>query len=274
MIRQNRITGDPVIIAPERAGRPNAFGEGIDRCPFCPGHEADTPPEIWRAGDPWSIRVVPNKYPATAQHEVIVESPEHGATFDRLPPAHASGVVACYIDRYHTLAPRAMCVCIFKNHGLLAGASIPHMHSQILATPFLPPRIARESQAFAASLRCPLCALDDEPLIESTEHYRWIAPRGASMAHEQWIVPTRHAPEFREDNGLAALLQQATRGMLAIADSFNWILLNFQRQPAAHWYVQLFPRLSMHAGFELGSGSAINVADPEDTARRYRQSSL
>lgn len=269
MIRGNRITGEPVIVAPGRAGRPNVFRDGIDRCPFCPGHESDTPPQIWRDGDPWNIRVFPNKYPATEWHEVIVESADHGATFDRLEPEHASRVVARYITEYYSVAQRAASVSIFKNHGRLAGASIPHIHSQILGTPFVPPRIGREAAAFEAASRCPLCDLADEPLIEKSEHYVRIAPRGSSMPCEQWIVPLRHGSEFQEEDGLAAILQRATRGMLAIADSFNWIFMNFRGRPAAHWYVQLFPRAAVHAGFEFGSASAINVVDPEEAARRF-----
>ncbi len=267
MIAENPITGDPVLLAPERAQRPNIFREGIDRCPFCPGHESDTPPEIWRDGDPWRIRIFPNKYPATERHELIVESAEHRATFDQLPSDHASRVVDSYINRYRSLSAGARYVCIFKNHGVLAGASIPHMHSQVIATPFLPPRIACEGEAFARS--CPLCALDG-PLIDQTANYRWIAPPGSSLAYEQWIVPRRHAPEMSEGHELSQLLQRSTREMLSIADSFNWIFINFPRQPAAHWYVQLFPRLAMHAGFEFGTGSAINVVDPLVAVERLR----
>lgn len=269
MIRKNPITGDPVIIAPERAERPDIFRQGTDRCPFCPGNESDTPPEIWRDGNPWRIRIFPNKYPATEQHEVIVEAADHHATFDRLTGGHASAVVASYITRYHSLARTADSVCIFKNHGLLAGASIPHPHSQVIATPFVPPRILREAAAFTS--RCALCAIDDEPLIAATENYRWIAPRGSMMAYEQWIVPKRHAPEISEGLELGPLLQRATRAMLSVADSFNWIFMNFARQPAAHWYIQSFPRLAMHAGFEFGTGSAINTVDPAEAARRLNK---
>ena len=255
MIERNPITRDPIIIAPHRAGRPNIFRDG-DRCPFCPGNESDTPPEIWRDGDPWRVRIFPNKYPATEHHEVIVEAPEHGATFDQLAPELAAVVVDSYISRYCSLAHRSEYVCVFKNHGVLAGASIPHLHSQVLGTPFLPPRIAREAEAFRT--RCPLCELRDEP-IDATVNYRWIAPRGSMMAYEQWIVPVRHAPEMTEGLELATLLQRVSRAMLSLSDSFNWIFMNFPRLPDAHWYVQLFPRLSAHAGFELGTGSAINT---------------
>ncbi len=265
MIRRNPITGDPVLLAPERAARPNIFREGTDRCPFCPGNETDTPPEIWRDGEPWGIRIFPNKYPATEWHEVIVETADHHATFGQLSPEHAARVVDSYIKRYHALSGASAYVCIFKNHGILAGASIPHSHSQVLGTPFVPPRIEREAAAFAE--RCPLCAIDEEPLIDATDNFRWISPRGSMMAYEQWIVPQRHAPEMRDSLELPALLQRASRAMLSITDSFNWIFMNFPRTPQAHWYVQLFPRLAMHAGFEFGTGSAINTIDSLEAAR-------
>jgi UDPglucose--hexose-1-phosphate uridylyltransferase len=268
VIERNPITGDAIIVAPGRAARPDAVREQSGRCPFCPGNESDTPPEVWRDGDPWRIRVFPNKYPATQQHEVIVEGPDHAATFDRLEPAVASRVVDQYIDRYRVLSQSARYVCVFKNHGALAGATIPHEHSQILGLPFIPVRIEREGARFAS--RCPLCDLRDEE-IDRTENYRWIAPRGSMMAYEQWIVPLRHANEMQEGFELAAFLQRASRAMLTISDGFNWIFINFPQQPAGHWYVQLFPRLTMHAGFELGTGSAINTVDARTAAERYRQ---
>src|SRR5205814_8527657 len=83
VIRKTPITGDSVIFAPHRDERPNVY-EGAP-CPFCPGAESATPPEIGRDGDPWRVRVFPNKFPATAQHEVIVETARHGERFDELP---------------------------------------------------------------------------------------------------------------------------------------------------------------------------------------------
>ncbi|HEY6843218.1 MAG TPA: DUF4931 domain-containing protein [Thermoanaerobaculia bacterium] len=268
MIERNPITADPLIVAPERDERPNLYRDDVDRCPFCPGHEADTPPEVWRDGTPWRIRVFPNKYPATETHEVIVESPDHRASFDQLPPEHAAAAIDSYINRYYS--SHAEYTAIFKNHGPAAGASIPHAHSQLIGTPFLPRRIVREAIAFRS--RCPLCDLDEHPSIDETENYRWIAPRGSIMAYEQWIVPRRHAPQMREGLELAAILQRSTRAMLTLSDSFNWMFINFPRHPKAHWYVQLFPRLSAHAGFELGTGSAITTVAPEEAARRIAAS--
>jgi len=267
MIERNPITGDPLILAPDREQRPNFYRDGVDRCPFCAGNESDTPPEIWRDGDPWRIRVFPNKYPATARHEVIVETPAHHVSFEQLAPDHAAAAVRCYIDRYYSGGEQY--TCVFKNHGPAAGASIPHEHSQLIATPFVPERIAREGAAFDAT--CPLCDIEDAPLIVATSNFRWIAPRGSSMAYEQWIVPRRHEPQMREALDLAALLQLSARAMLSIAESFNWMFINFPQHPKAHWYVQLFPRTAVIAGFEIGSGSAINTVDSARAAGRLRK---
>jgi UDPglucose--hexose-1-phosphate uridylyltransferase len=263
VIRKTPITGDPVILAPDREQRPDVY-EGAP-CPFCPGAESQTPAEIARDGDPWRVRVFANKYPATAHHEVIVESPDHDATFDRLAPDHAARAVEMMFARYRALRAAAPYVCLFKNHGRAAGASIPHLHSQIVGTPFIPLRIAREGVAFAT--RCRLCAMETHPLIAETTHYRWIAPLGATFAYQQWIVPRAHGNEMDEPRELAALLQDSARAMLSVADAFNWAFINFPHQERGHWYVELFPRTAVVAGFELGTGTFISTIDPADTAR-------
>jgi UDPglucose--hexose-1-phosphate uridylyltransferase len=270
VIERNPLTGEPVIVAPARRERPNVYRG--DDCPFCPGREQETPPAVVTDGDAWRIRVFPNKYPATERHEVIVESPRHDDGFDDLAPEHAARAVAVSLDRYRALRADAAHVLLFKNHGELAGASIPHLHSQIIGTPFVPPRVARESEAFAGAERCPLCNLQ-ESLIEETPNYRWVAPRGAAFAYQQWIVPRGHAPEPDEtcDSGeLAELLQASARAMRPLADAFNWVFMSFPRQPRAHWYVDVFPRTAMTAGFEIGSGLAINTTEAAAAAAFLR----
>ncbi len=268
MIRFHAITGEPLILAPARAGRPNDFDEPEQPCPFCPGNESATPPEIARAGDPWRLRIFPNKYPATDQHEVIVESPRHGAAFHDLPIADAEQAVLFYAQRYRALRERCSNVMIFKNHGPQAGASLTHLHSQILGTPFVPPRVARELDAFARAAACPLCA-PPGITIEETDSFTWIAPHASAMPYQSWIIPRVHAPELVPPlsvTELAALLQRASRAASRIRPSFNWIFMNFAAAPKAHWYVEVFPRVANLAGFELGSGSTINIVDPEEAA--------
>jgi len=256
------ITNDPVILAPHREGRPNVY-EGAP-CPFCPGAEEQTPPEIARDGDPWRIRVFPNRYPPTEHAEVIVESRVHDAAFDELPADQAQRAVELYFERYRSLAASAAYVCIFKNHGRMAGASIPHLHSQLVGTPFVPLRPSREAEAFARAANCPLCDAD-HPLIAETAHYRWIAPRGAALAYQQWIVPKSHEHDLREPRELASIMQTSVRAMRTVSDSFNWSFVAFPHEPRAHWYVELFPRMAMIAGFELGTGTFVNTAPMETT---------
>jgi galactose-1-phosphate uridylyltransferase len=75
---------------------------------------------------------------------------------------------------------------------------------------------------------------------------------------------------MREGFELAALLQRASRTMLTISDAFNWMFINFPQQPSGHWYMQLFPRLTTPAGFEMGTGSAINTVDAKTSADHFR----
>lgn len=257
MIGKTPITGDPVIIAPDREQRPNVY-EGAP-CPFCPGAEDQTPPEIVRDGDPWRIRVFPNRYPPTEHSEVIVESSKHDDLFDTLAPDHAQRVIELTFDRYHALATKTAYVCIFKNHGRLAGASIPHLHSQLVGTTFVPLRPAREAEAFAHAAACPLCDKGAHPLIAETENYRWIAPRDARFAYQQWIVPKAHEHDINQPRELASLMQASVRAMRVISDAFNWIFVTFPQERRGHWYLELFPRTSVIAGFEIGSGVFVNT---------------
>ncbi|MCU1347001.1 MAG: galactose-1-phosphate uridylyltransferase [Acidobacteria bacterium] len=281
-IVEHLITGDPILVAPERSARPHAFGpdEAEPVCPFCPGHESLTPPEIVRIerDGAWIVRVFANKYPAADVHEVIVESPRHDATFDQL--ADASAVVRVWVERYRALAaaPLAKYVSLFKNHGPAAGASIQHLHSQIVALPFTPPRIAHEAAAFArAEGHCPLCESLDEHrrqglVLSENESFAWIAPATSRMANEQWLLPKRHQHELAsltdaEIADLASLLQASAKATRELAPSFNWLFMNFPRERAGHFYIEAFPRRTTIAGFELATGTIIENIEPADTAR-------
>jgi UDPglucose--hexose-1-phosphate uridylyltransferase len=266
VIERTPITGEFVILARHRDERPNVY-EGAP-CPFCPGAEDQTPPEICRDGDPWRVRVFPNRYPATDDSEVVVESAKHSGAFDDLEPDHAARVVEIWFERYVAMKTRSAYTCLFKNHGQRAGASIPHLHSQLVGTPFVPPRIAAEAEAFARAATCPLCDLSAHALIAETEHYRCIAPHAARFAHQQWIVPRSHEHQIREPRELATLVQASARAMRTISDAYNWSFINFPAEPRAHWYLELIPRTAMIAGFELGTGTFVNATDSRTQAAR------
>lgn len=169
-LRQNRFTKEWVIIASERARRPEELKSKKERpplpaysprCPFCPGNEDQAPPAVMAhpsEGD-WRVRVVPNKYSALARegepvrcierwrrrmngvgiHDVVVETRDHSLTTAQLPPDNVADVLRCYRQRYVEMStdPRIAHVTIFKNHGENAGTSLEHPHSQIIAAPVI-----------------------------------------------------------------------------------------------------------------------------------------
>jgi UDPglucose--hexose-1-phosphate uridylyltransferase len=270
VIRKHPITGDPIVYAPNRAGRPNAFGgdEAREACPFCPGNESQTPAEISHRGEPWQIRVFPNKYPAVDGHEVIVESPMHESQF-----VSGRDVIEVYIERYAAHGDAAH-VALFSNRGERGGASIDHLHSQLLPLPFVPPRIEREVSAFREAPSCPLCH-GHSVVIAEDEWFVWMAPEGSQHAYLQWFVPRRHQPDMARlnDDEIASLgdfLERAGRATARIASSSNVLFMNFKGQPAAHFYVEIFPRLTSIAGFELATGTFIDIIDPAAAARALR----
>lgn len=175
-IRQNPITKEWVIIATERAKRPDQFSSRKEKksppahdpgCVFCPGNEHLTPNEAHRipgADGNWQVRVVPNKFSALSSageltrrnegflkrtvsgvgiHDVIIETPEHHKTTGLLSAAEVEAIIRCYKQRYFTVTedPRVELVTIFKNHGEAAGTSLEHPHSQLIATPITSPQV-------------------------------------------------------------------------------------------------------------------------------------
>jgi len=278
-VRYNPITGDPVLFAPERSGRPNAFAhDAVDVCPFCPGNEPMTPPEVARVerGGQWIGRAFPNKYPASAHHEVIVESPDHNATWDAIDDAAA--IVSLYVERYRDMRKRngVAYASLFKNHGATAGASLDHLHSQLLGSPVLPLRIARESAAFAAATACPLCSLRHAHTIRESDRFAWVAPEASTMMYQQWIVPRRHIsePDAMTDDEmreLAGLLQSSASAMRKITNAYNWSFVSFPATGRGHFYVDVFPRMTSIAGYELGTQTFIAVVDPAKAAERLRK---
>ena len=174
-VRLNSITGDWVIIAAERAKRPEEFARKkekkdlpvhVETCPFCAGNEHLTPSEAFRITNPdgtWAVRSVPNKYSALTSegeivknktdfkqyisgvglHEVIIETPEHNTTTALLPFGHIEQILFAYKNRQLAFYEdtRIEHVIIFKNHGSEAGTSLEHPHSQIVGTPVFPGQV-------------------------------------------------------------------------------------------------------------------------------------
>src|SRR6202158_632100 len=196
-LRKDPITGRWVIISTERGKRPNDFlresvvAKDAKNCPFCAGNEAKTPPEVLVYGrngggantTGWSIRVVPNKFPAlgieggldregeglfdrmngVGAHEVIIESPDHQKTLAALNEKGVEEVLWAYRDRMLDLKNdrRFRYILLFKNHGEPDGATVEHTHSQLIALPIVPNRVREEVDSakryYEQKERCIFC---------------------------------------------------------------------------------------------------------------------
>ncbi len=275
-LRKDPITGRWVIIATDRARRPSDFTrEPVPRpsarfCPFCYGSEQKTPPEVlaYRSkgaqNQPgWSVRVVPNKFPALGiegdlnrqgegiydkmngigAHEVIIETPEHDKTLAEVSDKQVEEALWAYRDRVLDLKrdKRFRYIILFKNHGEAAGASLEHTHSQLIALPVVPKRVKEELDGakiyFDFRERCIYCdivrqeTLSGERLVSETDRFLVVEPFAPRFPFETWIVPKRHDSHFEESDAgtlqnLAGVLRQTLRKIDQVLErpAYNFIV--------------------------------------------------
>lgn len=247
-------------MAPERLARPNAISlqpwsyRDTENCPFCVGHEADTPPELarYRTSDeklPWSVRVIPNRYPALTigppvrpqirastppegpargRQEVLIESPRHLVSFTQLDATSAGLAVQAYRDRLATCTTDDQFTCglIFKNYGPRAGASLGHVHSQFAAFTTVPPTLQTEytvaANHFQQHGKCLWCALlsaefeQQSRLVHADEEFAALCPWASRLPYELLIVPRQHAQRFEQlSDPLCQALSVFLTGILA-----------------------------------------------------------
>jgi UDPglucose--hexose-1-phosphate uridylyltransferase len=246
-LRKNLVTREWVIIARGRGQRPSEFiGEGEEqkahpsrdgKCPFCPGNEAMTPPEVFALRDggarnspQWNVRVVPNKFAALradgadeprqvgiysardgfGAHEVIIESPEHNRDLWEMEVGQVEQVVEAYRQRFLAYESGEMLpyVLIFRNHGQRAGTSLVHPHSQLISAPVMPHQLHVELRGAADYWeylgRCVFCTMidqegrGDERTVLQTEHFLVVTAYAGRYPFETWILPKRHAIRFAD----------------------------------------------------------------------------
>lgn len=331
-LRLDPVTNRWVVVATERAKRPKDFAGGettarerpvrSDTCPFCPGNETATPPEIFAfrqegtspntAG--WWVRGVPNKYPALTweptvepsvsgvfavrpakgAHEVVIETPLHDASPATMSGPEMAEVVRAYIQRYRALSEikDIRYVLIFRNHGKEAGASLEHPHSQIAAVPIVPPVILEElagaGRYYESTGHCVFCDMISQELesgarvVLDTPRFLALEPYASKMPFETWVLPKAHSPSFGElercqhlelGSVLVSVLGALGRGLHD--PPYNYILHtappNQSCEPYYHWHLEIFPKLTVAAGFEFGMGIYINVTTPEAAAEFLRK---
>lgn len=240
-LRKDPIHGRWVIISTERSRRPSDFVPEERRsiggfCPLCEGNEDRTPPEVFAFRENgtspnspgWSLRVVPNKFPALriegelnregegiydkmngiGAHEVVIETPRHYETLATLPPKAVENVLRAYRERIIDLRrdERLRYIIVFKNYGVSAGASLEHSHSQIIALPIVPTSVREEIEGskdyFNYKDRCVFCDIirqeiqERKRIVSENEKFVAIAPFASRFPFETWILPKTHHPSF------------------------------------------------------------------------------
>jgi UDPglucose--hexose-1-phosphate uridylyltransferase len=290
-LRHDPVSGRVVIMAPARAARPHALvqgvggeGRGTEHCPFCEEHEFDTPPEITRtgAGGPgepgWRVRVVPNRYPITDVHEVVVLSPDHDRPFERLSDDQAAEVFTVLRDRVRTHLDAGFAYAgAILNHGRAAGASIAHPHAQVFALGFVPPEVAA---AIDRQLGAPDDLLDSD-IARARDHDLVLADGDVTVwcpfaSTSPLLMRVGHADAgVRFDDatdGEVKAIAIATRDSLASVDrAVGDPPYNLVVHTAPRWYVEIIPRLTVFAGFEQATGIYVNTTTPEQAIELLRE---
>lgn len=241
-LRRDPITGRWIIVNYEKLVRPEEFSfekteknDNTKNCPFCPGNEKMTPPEIvahrktGKANLPgWTIRVVPNKYPALnakgelgkegfgvfdrmngiGAHEVIIDIPGHALDIADVNDGQSEEIIWSYHGRSTDLRkdPRFKYILIFRNYGKSAGASLEHPHSQLIALPIVPKRVNEELQSsleyYNYKDRCVFCDMlkqeiaEKERIIVENEFFISFCPFVSRFPYEMWIMPKKHESHF------------------------------------------------------------------------------
>ncbi|MGH2955005.1 MAG: galactose-1-phosphate uridylyltransferase [Solirubrobacterales bacterium] len=222
--------------------------------------------------------------PATGAHEVIVHAPEHATSLTQLSTERLAEAIAAWRERIRAHADAA-CVHLIVNEGAEAGASLEHSHAQLYALGFVPAEIARERERSAAyhertmgghlladvatqevRRRERLVAIDDDAML--------ICPWASRSPFELRIVPRRPAPRFEGDDVGAPMVATALRALEAVLGALPQLNLWVRTAPRGTdefcWHLDLRPRLTVDAGFELGTGVPINVYPPERAAADLR----
>ena len=262
----------------------------------------------------WSVRVVPNLYPAfgpehgdlvpraeglysalpaLGAHEVIVNCPEHLESPVDLPTSQLALVVRACAERsrFHADNPLVQYVHVIMNYGREAGASREHSHSQLFAVPVVPGLVEAELAGaeayYAKHRRCLICDIvrqeetGGERVVWANDDFVLFAPFASRVPFELWLVPRAHRPSFSALDGDAehafarVLKETLVRLSSALGDPpFNyWIHTAPTRRDVSafyHWHLELLPKLSTAAGFELGTDIMIDTVLPEAAAAFLR----
>lgn len=300
---------------------------GDAACPFCPGREAETPLEIaaYRTNgqlpnsSDWTVRVIPERSPllqieghiqregigifdrvsGRGASEIVIESPDHGASWDAVPTEDIERILWMYRDRVEDLYrdPQIRSALIVRRDRT-PNARITHPFSRIIGAPIIFDDLRQElvtaRHHFAYKQRCLYCDVlhqesrDGTRVILQTSHFLVYAPYASRRPFETWLVPMAHRHCFEgvvppEMADLARTLQETVRRLHAIHPGTP---LEFTLHTAPngairlrddewrtladdyHWHIEIAPDGSTR---EALGGFAVNSLPPEIAARQLRE---
>lgn len=320
-LRYDPISGVWVAIARKRRERPTEFIplEQVHKqliCPFCNGNEDETPASLavydaqgmpTEDGNGWMCRVIPNKYPSLTDdartdcgpysveqrdgvQELIIPTPRHVNSISELTSEELTICFQAAQERIATLqeSSAAEQLVLFLNCRYAAGASLGHIHFQIMGAPvlshFVTARLKRNQEHFKShgqGLVQTLMAWELEQgvrVVEETEHFVMLCPFASRYAFQVWIVPRNSESKFVQSSTqanleLANLCRSYVGGLERLIDepAYNLLVnLSPNSQPRDFWFVEIFPRTTRAAGFELGSDVWVNPVPPETAAKRLK----
>lgn len=284
--------GRRVVVTTARGGRPHdntpparkPKSADSSKCFFCPGNEHLTPPEIARVekNGKWEVRCFPNKFPAFmkeskkayGRHEVIVETPEHQNSLSELSEENLCDYIGLLQVRMRdALSDQKLAyTLVFKNEGSAAGASLEHSHTQLCSMEFVPAFIKKMGKKASAFGK--LEKQNKQRICYSAEKYFALCPKVSRFKHEVWIVPKFRAASLLELDsaqvkGLASALK-AVLGAYDAATGFGPYNIIFHSAPHGEksfpFHVQIIPRLSTWAGFELATEVVMVSSRPHESA--------
>jgi UDPglucose--hexose-1-phosphate uridylyltransferase len=262
----------------------------------------------------WLVRCIPNLYPAfsppegkltqkqifkghnltmaVGHHEVLIESPTHDEHPANARVSQLVLVVNAYMDRLRELSakPYVRYVSIFRNHGLEAGASLSHAHSQIMATPMIPKNVDDEMKAsrefWSKNKQCVFCRIIEKEsegprLVLENSKFIVFTPYASIHPMEFWIVPKKHGISLfglsrDEVKTLAETMKTCLGALRSLVNDppYNYgfhLALEKKVSEHYHWHLEVYPKLAIWAGFELSTGMYINTVTPEAAAEGLRK---
>lgn len=327
-LRFDLISRDWVVVAAARGKKPEAYKKDWQRaevdpekCVFCNLTTQAAPVLVLSSGVKqavgplpydWTLAVIPNKFPAFTPRKTLnrkMESPLY-ETMDAvgyceivIPRDHykhpalmevsrIKEMFDAYQARYRELASKEFVnyISIFHNHGVEAGASQPHPHSQIITSLLVDSDLQRaldSSKKYyednGVCVNCQMNAWEEQQksrIVIANEKFLALCPFASKSMFEVVITPRQHLSNFEniDEDAKWALAEIFSKVVKKLYAGLNNPPYNFYIHTAPvrdkhdyfHWHITILPRIGYAGGFEFGTRMEIVVIPPETAAEYLR----